>query len=87
MNLLFRFYDAQKGDVLIDGKSIYNMSRQELRSHMGIVLQDPYLFSGTIGSNVSLDDERMTEEEIKMHCGKSVLSLFLRSFRRALMSP
>lgn len=32
---------------------------------MGIVLQDPYLFSGTIGSNVSLDDERMTEEEIK----------------------
>lgn len=65
MNLLFRFYDAQKGDVLIDGKSIYNMSRQELRSHMGIVLQDPYLFSGTIGSNVSLDDERMTEEEIK----------------------
>ncbi|WP_185184181.1 multidrug resistance ABC transporter ATP-binding protein/permease BmrD [Bacillus subtilis] len=65
LNLLFRFYDAQKGDVLIDGKSIYNMSRQELRSHMGIVLQDPYLFSGTIGSNVSLDDERMTEEEIK----------------------
>ncbi len=34
LNLLFRFYDAQKGDVLIDGKSIYNMSRQELRSHM-----------------------------------------------------
>lgn len=65
LNLLFRFYDAQKGDILIDGRSIYNMSRQELRSHMGIVLQDPYLFSGTIGSNVSLDDERMTEEEIK----------------------
>ncbi|MDU7577042.1 MAG: ABC transporter ATP-binding protein [Bacillus subtilis] len=58
-------FTAQKGDVLIDGKSIYNMSRQELRSHMGIVLQDPYLFSGTIGSNVSLDDERMTEEDIK----------------------
>ncbi|WP_121642233.1 multidrug resistance ABC transporter ATP-binding protein/permease BmrD [Bacillus vallismortis] len=65
LNLLFRFYDAQKGDVLIDGKSIYNMSRQELRSHMGIVLQDPYLFSGTIGSNVSLDDENMTDEKIK----------------------
>ncbi|PJY99832.1 multidrug ABC transporter permease [Bacillus vallismortis] len=65
LNLLFRFYDAQKGDVLIDGKSIYNMSRQELRSHMGIVLQDPYLFSGTIGSNVSLDDEKITDEKIK----------------------
>lgn len=86
MNLLFRFYDAQKGDVLIDGKSIYNMSRQELRSHMGIVLQDPYLFSGTIGSNVSLDDERMTEEDIKKHCGKSVPSRFWKSFQKALMN-
>ncbi|BDG79267.1 putative multidrug resistance ABC transporter ATP-binding/permease protein YheH [Bacillus subtilis] len=64
LNILFRFYDAQKGDVLIDGRSIYSMSRQELRSHMGIVLQDPYLFSGTIGSNVSLEDERISEEDI-----------------------
>ncbi|WP_434813317.1 ABC transporter ATP-binding protein [Bacillus halotolerans] len=64
LNILFRFYDAQKGDVLIDGRSIYSMSRQELRSHMGIVLQDPYLFSGTIGSNVSLEDEKISEEDI-----------------------
>ncbi|MCY8838507.1 ABC transporter ATP-binding protein [Bacillus atrophaeus] len=64
LNILFRFYDAQKGDVLLDGKSIYEMSRHELRTHMGIVLQDPYLFSGTIGSNVSMEDERISAERI-----------------------
>ena len=37
MNVLFRFYDIEKGDVKIDGRSIYDMSRQEIRKHMGIV--------------------------------------------------
>ena len=44
MNVLFRFYDIEKGDVKIDGRSIYDMSRQEIRKHMGIVLQDPSSF-------------------------------------------
>lgn len=46
LNLLFRFYDAQKGDILLDDKSIYGMSRQELRSHMGIVFARPVSFLG-----------------------------------------
>ncbi|WFA06251.1 MULTISPECIES: ABC transporter ATP-binding protein [Bacillus] len=65
MNVLFRFYDIQKGDVKIDGTSIYQMSRQEIRQNMGIVLQDPYLFSGTIASNVSLDSEEITREQVE----------------------
>lgn len=65
INLLFRFYDPQKGSITIDGQNIRELPRQWVRSHMGIVLQDPYLFTGTIASNVSLDDERITREQIE----------------------
>lgn len=65
MNLLFRFYDCQKGKIIIDGKDIECVPRQTLRNHMGIVLQDPYLFTGTIASNVSLDDPSITREKVE----------------------
>ncbi|AOV06861.1 ABC transporter ATP-binding protein [Sporosarcina ureilytica] len=65
MNLLFRFYDPSKGTITIDGLDIEQMSRQTVRDHMGIVLQDPYLFSGTVASNISLGDERITSEQIQ----------------------
>ncbi|WP_422122704.1 ABC transporter ATP-binding protein [Planococcus sp. X10-3] len=62
MNLLFRFYDVSKGSITIDGININDMSRQSVREHMGIVLQDPYLFSGTIESNITLGDKRISRE-------------------------
>lgn len=65
MNLLFRFYDPQLGEVRIDGKRIADLPKQWLRQHMGIVLQDPYLFTGTIASNVSLGDPRISREKIE----------------------
>ena len=65
MNLLFRFYDASKGTITIDGKNISELSRQTVRDHMGIVLQDPYLFSGTVESNISLGDSRITREKVQ----------------------
>jgi ATP-binding cassette subfamily B protein len=65
MNLLFRFYDPSKGRILIDGIDITTLPRQTIRDHMGIVLQDPYLFSGTIESNVSLSDPRITRETVE----------------------
>ncbi|KIL50108.1 multidrug ABC transporter permease [Jeotgalibacillus alimentarius] len=65
MNLLFRFYDCQKGEILIDGQNIKELPRQTIRDHMGIVLQDPYLFTGTIASNVSLNDPRISREKIE----------------------
>lgn len=64
MNLLFRFYDVSKGAITIDGQNIQDLSRQTVRDHMGIVLQDPYLFTGTIESNVSLGDARITREKV-----------------------
>ena len=65
MNLLFRFYDASKGKITIDGMNISDMPRQTIRDHMGIVLQDPYLFSGTVESNISLGDPRITREKVQ----------------------
>ncbi|MGY0693831.1 ABC transporter ATP-binding protein [Virgibacillus sp. FSP13] len=62
MNLLFRFYDPQKGEITIDGQKTSEWSRQQVRSYMGIVLQDPFLFSGTIISNVTMNDPSITRE-------------------------
>ncbi|MCM3739606.1 ABC transporter ATP-binding protein/permease [Oceanobacillus luteolus] len=62
MNLLFRFYDPQKGNITIDGYSTKELSRQQVRSHMGIVLQDPFLFTGTILSNVTMNDPAISRE-------------------------
>lgn len=63
MNLLFRFYDPSKGKIYIDGVDVTAVPRQTIRDHMGIVLQDPYLFTGTICSNVSLNDPKITREK------------------------
>lgn len=65
MNLLFRFYDPSKGRITIDGIDITSLPRQTIRAHMGIVLQDPYLFTGTIASNVNLNDPRISREAVE----------------------
>lgn len=62
MNLLFRFYDPTSGCITIDGIDTATVTRQSMRSHMGIVLQDPYLYSGTILSNITLNDPKITRE-------------------------
>lgn len=62
MNLLFRFYDPQEGEISIDNQPIQQLSRQQVRSHMGIVLQDPFLFSGTILTNVTMNDKRISKD-------------------------
>lgn len=65
INLLFRFYDPQKGTITIDGQNVRDLPKQWIREHMGIVLQDPYLFTGTIASNVSLGDEKISRATIE----------------------
>ncbi|MDR4937604.1 ABC transporter ATP-binding protein [Rossellomorea marisflavi] len=65
MNLLFRFYDVDEGCITIDGKDIRELPIQAVREHMGIVLQDPYLFTGTIASNVSLGQEGISREKVE----------------------
>ena len=65
INLLFRFYDPEKGSVYLDDHPTTSLSRKSLRKQMGIVLQDPYLFKGTIASNISLNDPTISREQIK----------------------
>ncbi|MFC4601390.1 ABC transporter ATP-binding protein [Cohnella hongkongensis] len=65
LNLLFRFYDVERGSISIDGVDVRELSKQELRQHMGIVLQDPFLFTGTIASNVSLGDPSISREKVE----------------------
>ncbi len=57
ISLVSRFYDVQKGSVMIDGRDVREYDQVDLRRHVGIVLQDPFLFSGTIRSNITLDDD------------------------------
>ncbi|MBB6634088.1 ABC transporter ATP-binding protein [Cohnella thailandensis] len=64
LNLLFRFYDIEKGSITVDGIDIRETPKQHIRQHMGIVLQDPFLFTGTIASNVSLDNPAISRETV-----------------------
>jgi ATP-binding cassette subfamily B protein len=57
ISLLLRFYDVQRGQILLDGRDIREYDLQDLRRHFGIVLQDPFLFSGTLESNVRMGSE------------------------------
>lgn len=65
VNLLMRFYEFQRGDIYIDGVSIKEINKQELREKMGLVLQDPFLFYGTVMENIRLYHEKITDEEVK----------------------
>jgi ATP-binding cassette subfamily B multidrug efflux pump len=65
LNLLFRFYDVGRGRITIDGTDIRDLPRQTVRKHMGIVLQDPFLFTGTIADNVSLGDSSISRERVE----------------------
>lgn len=65
INLMMRFYEFERGDILIDGKSIKSYSEEELRRKMGLVLQDPFLFYGTVGDNIRLYNHSLTNDEIK----------------------
>jgi ATP-binding cassette, subfamily B, multidrug efflux pump len=65
INLLMRFYEFERGEILIDGHSIKNYPVNELRNKMGLVLQDPFLFYGTIGDNIRLHNRDLSDEDIK----------------------
>lgn len=63
-NLLLRFFDIDSGDIQIDGHSIYQMKKDDLRAHITLVLQDTYLFSGTIKENIRYGKPDATDEEV-----------------------
>jgi len=79
VNLLMRFYEIHKGRILIDGVDIREMSREELRSMFGMVLQDTWLFSGTIRENIAYSRPEATEEEIVAAARAAYADHFIRT--------
>ena len=65
MNLLSRFYDIQKGQILIDGQDIKELSKGELRRNVGLVMQDVFMFSGTIAENITLNNPDIDPERVR----------------------
>ncbi|MFT9003732.1 MAG: ABC transporter ATP-binding protein [Liquorilactobacillus hordei] len=61
LNLLFRFYDPQKGNITVDNQVISDYNRYSVRKSMAIVMQDPYLFTGTIASNISMNRQGISD--------------------------
>ncbi len=79
VNLLMRFYEIGGGDILIDGVSIKDMSREEVRNCFGMVLQDTWLFEGTIRENISYGTQGLSNEEIENACCFAHIDHFIRS--------
>ena len=65
INLFLRFYEFEKGKILIDGRDIRDYSQAELRRNIGLVLQDPFLYHGTIASNIRMYQENLSQAEIE----------------------
>ena len=87
MNLLFRFYDPQEGQILVDGMNTTEYSRQSVRSGMGIVLQDPFLFTGTLYSNITLNDARISKEKAEEALIEVGGENMLINFEKGILEP
>ena len=87
ISLLLRFYDIQRGAILLDGVDIRLLDLQDLRRHFGIVLQDPFLFTGTIESNVRLGTPGITREETERSLEEIGLGVFVRSLSEGVATP
>jgi ATP-binding cassette subfamily B multidrug efflux pump len=79
ISLLLRFYDVQRGAVRIDGVDVKDMDLAELRSRFGVVLQDPFLFSGTIRTNIRLGTDRIRDEDVEQAAEDVNLVDFIRA--------
>lgn len=79
VNLLMRFYEIDSGEILIDGISTKDMKREDVRKLFGMVLQDTWIFDGTIRENVSFGTKGLTNEQIENACSFAHIDHFIRS--------
>ena len=86
INVLMRFYEFQSGRVLIDNVDIRNYSHQELRENMGLVLQEPFLYHGTIKSNIAMYQE-ISDEEVKAAAEFVDADAFIQELPQGYNSP
>jgi ATP-binding cassette subfamily B protein len=81
-SLLLRFYDVQKGGVLLDGVDVRQWDLQDLRRQFAVVLQDVYLFSGTVASNIRLGDQTVSDGAVAEAAARVNLDRFIRELPR-----
>ncbi|MBN1568924.1 MAG: ABC transporter ATP-binding protein [Acidobacteria bacterium] len=82
ISLLSRFYEVQQGEILVDGKSIKNFNLQDLRRSIGIVLQDVFLFSGSISENIRLGNSNISDAEVRTAAETVHASSFIKELEQ-----
>jgi len=87
ISLLLRFYDVQRGSVRVGGIDLRQMDPRDLRRHFGVVLQDPYLFTGTLEDNIRLGTERIEREQIEAAAEQVNVADFIRSLPDGYAHP
>ena len=87
ISLLLRFYDVQKGAIRVGGTDIREFDPLELRRQFGVVLQDPYLFTGTLEENIRLGTEAIRQEEVEAAAEQVNLLDFIRSLPEGFRQP
>src|SRR5438270_1692697 len=87
ISLLMRFYAIQRGAIRIDGVDIRQMDLNDLRRRFGVVLQDPFLFTGTIENNIRLGTEWITDEDIETAAENVNVADFIRSLPEGFKAP
>ncbi|TMG54049.1 MAG: ABC transporter ATP-binding protein [Chloroflexi bacterium] len=65
ISLISRFYDVQKGRILLDGLDLRELRQADVRKHVGVVLQDPFIFAGTIASNIRLNNTAISDDQVR----------------------
>ena len=86
-NLLLRFYDVEEGAILLDGVDIRKLRQADLRRNLAIVLQDPYLFTGTISTNIRLGTEGIGQETVERAAERVKLDRYIRQFPEKYQAP
>jgi ATP-binding cassette, subfamily B, multidrug efflux pump len=86
-SLLLRFYDVQEGQVLFDGIDLRHLRLRDLRRNFGIVLQDPFLFSGTMASNIRLGTEWITDAQVREAARRVKILDFIESLPQGFDEP
>ena len=84
VNLLMKFYNIDDGNITIDGKSIYDLSRENIHSLFTMVLQDTWLFNGTIRENIVFNKKNITDKEVMNVCETIGLAHFIKTLPKGL---
>src|SRR3984893_10754477 len=86
-SLMMRFYDIQRGSILVDGVDVREQDLKKLRQRFGVVLQDPFLFTGTIADNVRLGSTWITDERLERACAEVNVGDFIRTLPQQFAEP